>query len=148
MQAARRRWRVNVFISALDGSASRGFQVGALRVAVSFDGDEITHHPEFELFKLLLPPLLEPLHPLPVLGRVGYVYDEAHEVVAVHDRAVTSVPFDALGFITGGAELFDDLQNRLSQPFARDVAAVVELEREQHLESPPPAAHRSPSPLR
>jgi hypothetical protein len=34
----------------------------------------------------------------------------------------------------------------ISQPLARNVATVSELEREQHLESPPLAAHSSPFP--
>jgi hypothetical protein len=40
-----------------------------------------------------------------------------------------------------------DFKNRIGQPFSRNIAAVIKLEWEQHLESPPLAAHSSPFPL-
>jgi hypothetical protein len=72
----------------------------------------------------------------------------ADQVVAVECAAVPPVPLNVLCLVAGRAELLDDLQHGVSQPLGGDVAAVVELEGEQHLESPPPAAHSSPSPSR
>jgi hypothetical protein len=111
-----------------------------------FNRDDVTNHPQLDLFKLCFPALLECLHPAPVVGGVRNVDDNSNKVVSIDHARLTPLTFDALRLIAGGPELFDDLQNRISQPFARNVAAVVELEWEQHLVSPPLAAHSSPFP--
>jgi hypothetical protein len=36
----------------------------------------------------------------------------------------------------------EDFEDGVGEPFAGDLAAVVKLQREQHLESPPVAAHQ------
>lgn len=111
----------------------------------SFDRHDIADHPQFELFEFCFPALFEGFHPAAILGRVGKVDNDADEVVAVSDAGLAPVAFDALGFVAGGAKLLDDFEHRVSQPLCGDVAAVVELEGEQHLESPPLAAHNLPS---
>jgi hypothetical protein len=100
------------------------------------------------LIEPLLPSLFECLHPPTILQRVRHVDAEANEVVAIENAGVPSVPFDALCLVAGGAEMLNDLEDGISQQLGWNVAAVVELEREQHLESPPPAAHSSPFPSR
>jgi hypothetical protein len=76
----------------------------------------------------------------------GNINDEADKIVPIDGDALLPMPFDSLCFVACCAELADDFEHGVSQPLGWDVAAVVELEREQHLESPPLAAHSSPCP--
>jgi hypothetical protein len=99
------------------------------------------------LLKFAFPAALECLHPAAVFLGVGYIDDEPNQVVAIENGALSPMAFDFLSFVAGGAELLDDFEEGVSEPLGGDVAAVVELEREQHLESPPLAAHKSPFPL-
>jgi hypothetical protein len=73
--------------------------------------DPVTDDPEIELFEAVLPPLLEALHPLPILGQVGHVNDDAHEIISIEDASVSPVALGLLRFVAGGAELVYDLQN-------------------------------------
>jgi len=52
------------------------------------------------------------------------------------------VALDFLCLITGGAEVVNYFQDCFREPFGWNIAAIIELEREQYLESPPSAAHR------
>ena len=55
---------------------------------------------------------------------------------------MTPVPFELLCLVAGGAEVRDDFQDRFRKPLGRHVSPVIELQGEQHLESPPLAAHK------
>jgi hypothetical protein len=50
--------------------------------------------------------------------------------------------FDLLRLIADGAKVPDDIENRLCKPFLRHISSIIELQGQQHLESPPIAAHR------
>ena len=104
----------------------------------------IADNPKIELVKFDHPSLLEFLHPFSVFASVGHVYYQAHKIIAIEHRFVPPLSLDVLGFVARGAELLDDLQDRISQPLGRNVAPVVELKWQQYLESPPPAAHSLP----
>jgi hypothetical protein len=54
---------------------------------------------------------------------------------------MTPVTFEFLCLVTGRAEVVDNFQDRFRKPFGWDILAVIELEGEQHFESPPFAAH-------
>ena len=107
-----------------------------------FDLDEITDHPEFKLFEAGFPAALEILHPLAALRRIGHVHYQPHEIVPVDHTAVAPVALQLLSLVTGSAEVVDDFQDGFCQPLGRDIPTIIELKREQHLESPPVAAHR------
>src|SRR5579872_7337546 len=102
--------------------------------ACLFDSDHVAHHPEVQLFEPDHPPHLKVLHPSSVFGGIRHVHKQARETVAVGDVRVTPVPFDGLRFVTCCTEMVNEFEYGLSQPFVRNVAAVVELEWEQHLE--------------
>jgi len=115
-------------------------------VLILFNLDAITDHPEFKLFQASFPAFFEPFHPLTIFGRVRHVNDDSHEIVSVEDATMTPVAFDFLCLVTGRAEVVHDLQNGFGEPFRGHIPSIIELEREQYLESPPLAAHRSPFP--
>ena len=104
------------------------------------------HGPEVDLLQLDTPALLEGHHPRVIRDRVGQVNNQPNKRIAVVSTTVPPMPLDALSLVAGSSEARNDFEDRVSQPLCRNVATVVELEREQYLESPPPAAHRSPSP--
>jgi hypothetical protein len=118
---------------------------GSFRSA-SLDVDDVANKPQFELIELLLPSLLESLHPLSVSIRVGKVYNEPNKIIAVENIRMAPMSLDFLRLVAGGSELIDNFKYCFSQQVGWNVATVVELEWEQHLESPPPAAHSSPFP--
>ena len=86
------------------------------------------------------------LTPVGVLDRdkqLGVV-KELTEIVAAAAGDVTLSDRTWVQIVESLSEVIDDLEDGFSQPFGWDLAAVVELEWKQHLESPPLAAHRSP----
>jgi hypothetical protein len=74
------------------------------------DGYDVADKPQFQLLKLLLPPLLELLHPVSIWCCIGQVNDELHQSVPIGHAGMAPVAFDALGFVTCRAELIDDLK--------------------------------------
>ena len=80
-----------------------------------------------------------------MLRKVGHVDYDPHEIVSVDDASVSPVTLDFLRLVTGGAEVIDDVQHGLCEPFRGHSPAVIELERKQHLVAPLSAAHKSSS---
>jgi hypothetical protein len=61
-------------------------------------------------------------------GAVGDIHDDSHQVVPVENPTVAPVPFHSLGLVTGRSAMLDDFEHRLSHPFSRDVASIIEPE--------------------
>src|SRR5437867_3626215 len=101
-------------------------------------------HPQIKLIELEFPSFFERFHPSTILRGVGNIHEEPDEVVAIEHAGMPPVAFYGLRLIAGGAELPNDFEHRVSQPLGGDVAGVVELERQEYLESPPPAGHSWP----
>ena len=131
---------VGGFDVATNGDTAR-LEAHATPRPVLFHFDGMTHHPEFDLFQAGLPAALEFLHPLAAADGIGYVCNQPHQIVPVQNTTTTLVPFELLCLVAGGAEVGDDLQDRFPQPLGRHVSPVIEPQGEQHLESPPLAAH-------
>jgi len=74
------------------------------------------------------------------------MYDQPHQIVPVLDTTMTPVPFELLCFVTGSAKASDHFQHRFRESLGGHVSPVIELQGEQHLESPPLAAHKLSSP--
>ena len=55
-----------------------------------------------------------------------------------------SPKLENIGARLRGVKKLFDLDLRFADPFTRYVGSVVELERQEHFESPPLVAHRSP----
>jgi hypothetical protein len=127
-----------MFISGgLHKAAERASRLG-------FDLDAVTDQPMLQLLQTGFPAGFEVAHPSSIFRSIGNIDDETNQIVAIQSSVVALVPFDTLRFMAGGAKLIDHLQNRFAQPPGRHFASIIELQREQHLESPPPAAHRLP----
>ena len=122
--------------------------LGEVAMNRSFQINGEAHDPKLKLLQPLLPARLEGFDPFAVCRSVGEVDDHLHEVVAIEDSLLSPMTFDFLSFIAGSAEMLDYFKNSFSQPFWRNLGAVVELEWKEHLESPPLAGHRSPALLR
>ena len=107
-----------------------------------FDLDSITDHPEFNLFESGLPPILEVFQPLSVFDGVSDIDYKLDQVVAIQNSGVAPVSFNFLCFLACSAKVDDDFQVSLSQPLRRQFPAIIKLEGQEHLVSPPIAAHR------
>ncbi len=79
-------------------------------------------------------------------GGIRNIDNYFHQVVPIDDFTLTPMALDILCFVTGGAKMIHDLQNRVRQPVRRYLTPVVKLKGKQDLESPLLAAHRSPFP--
>ncbi len=82
------------------------------------------------------------LHPLTTGGRVGHVRDQPHQIVPIQDTSMTPMRFEFLCLVADGAEVGGDFQGRFRKLLGWHISPVIELQGEQHLESPPRAAHR------
>src|ERR1017187_5319078 len=127
------------------GLSSKRFLFGSL--PSSFNINPIAHHSDFQLLQPFLPFRLERLHPLPVFFLVRHVHDDALQVIAKESLAFAPVPFDDLRFVTDAPEAIPYFQHRFRNPLGGHLAAVIELPRQQRLESPPFGAHKLPFPL-
>ena len=102
----------------------------------------MTHHPEFVLFQANLAAVLKLFHPLAAVRGICHVNNQPHEIIPIEDTALAPMAFEFLCFVAGGSEVVYDFQDRFCKSFGGHIPPVIELKREQHLESPPPAAHR------
>jgi len=89
------------------------------------------------LLELLFPSRLERFYPKTIFLLARHVDDDSREIVAVNDSSLFSAPFDDLRFITGGAEAIADFQHGQRKPRRGDIATIIELSRQHHLETLP-----------
>jgi hypothetical protein len=108
-----------------------------------FNLDGVAHHPQLKLLKPSLPTELELLHPVAGLIGIWHIHNNLHEIVPVDYAAVPPMPFHFLRLVTYCTEMIYHFKNRIGEPLRWHITTVIELERKQHLESPPLAVHRS-----
>jgi hypothetical protein len=77
---------------------------------------------------------------------VRHIYDNTDKIVSILHAAVPPVPFHFLGLVTGSSKTIHDFQHGFAESLRRHIATVIELQWEQHLESPPLVAHKLPFP--
>src|ERR1043165_6351857 len=122
--------------------------MGCLRNTRLLEIDRKTDHPQLKLLQSRFPTPLECFHPKAIRACVGNINNNLDEIVAVDHALLPPMPFDLLCFVARRSKVLDNFHYCFSQPLGRNLCAVVELEWEQHLESPPLAGHMSPSLLR
>ena len=99
------------------------------------DFDAVAHHPQIQLLKTSFPLALEFLHPLLVFGSIGHINNNLYQIIAINCPVVSPMSFNLLSLVTCRAEVFDDLKDGLGNPTGRNIPSIIELERQQHLES-------------
>src|SRR5208283_188011 len=110
--------------------------------------DQVCRHPDVELLESSFELFLEFQEELAMLRLVADVDEDADQIVAIRFPFLAPVSSDRLGFAGDSTEPLLQFEQGLGDDLVRDWLAVIEPEREQHLESPECFAHRSPVPRR
>lgn len=107
----------------------------------SFNFNSVANHPNLKLIETTLPPNLELLHPFPIFRGVRNIHNDSRQVVTVDVSFMELVADNIQVLETDTGELIEDFENRITQKLFGYFPAIIPLERDQYLESPPSAGH-------